>query len=210
MSETNIFQTLNVVDVKDKIKTKNGLSYLSWASAWSEVVKRFPNATFEVIPQTMSDGNTRPWHDDGKTGWVEVSVTIKGKTINEMLAIMDFKNKSIPADSITSADANKSIKRCFTKAIALHGLGLYIYEGEDLPEEVSKANDLQDEILEIIKKKCALSAATKDKVGEICKSFEREANPTFTEEEITGNPKNINDNELLEKLKRQLLAVRKI
>lgn len=206
----NVFQILNAVDVKDKLKNKSGLQYLSWSSAWSEVMKRYPDSTFEVIPQMMENGNTRPWHDDGKTGWVEVSVTIEGKTINEMLAIMDFKNKSIPAENITSADANKSIKRCFTKAIALHGLGLYIYEGEDLPEEVSKANDLQEEILEIIKKKCALSEKTKDKVSEICKSFEKEANPTFTDEEITGNPKNINDNELLEKMKRQLLAVRKI
>lgn len=204
-----VFQTLNDVDVSNKIKEKNGLKYLSWASAWAEVKKRFPDAAFRVVPQLVSDGNTRPWHDDGKSGWVEVGVTINGQEIVETLAIMDFKNKSIPADAITSVDANKSIKRCLVKALAMHGLGLYIYEGEDLPEETSKLIDLQGEIMELIRKKAQLSDNAKQKVGELCKAVDREANPSMGDEEITGNPKNINDTELLEKLKRQLLAVRK-
>lgn len=207
MSAT-IFGVLNNLDVSSKVKEKNGLKYLSWASAWAEVKKRFPDASFRVIPQIMDDyGNTRTWHDDGRSGWVEVGVTINGDEIIETLAVMNFKNQAIPADTITSVDANKSIKRCLVKALAMHGLGLYIYEGEDLPEETSRVIDLQNEIMELVHKKVQLSDAAKKKVADLCKAVDKEANPDV--EEVTGSPKNINSVELLEKLKRQLLAVRK-
>ena len=209
MAEKNIFETLNNVNLEQKIKSKSNLSYLPWSSAWAEVKKRYPDANFRVIPQIMDEGgNTRPWHDDGKTGWVEVGVTINEQEIIEMLAIMDFKNKSIIADQITSVDANKSIKRCLVKACAMHGLGLYIYEGEELPEETSKTLELQDEIKELISKKCALSEKAKKKVAELCKAAEKDDNPHLDEDLITGNPKNIDDIEVLENLKKQLLAVR--
>ena len=211
MAEKNsVFAELNSVDVSDKVREKNGLKYLSWASAWAEVKKRYPSASFKIYKQVVDDGgNTRPWHDDGRTGWVEVGVTIDGLEVIETLAIMDFKNKSISSDQITSVDANKSIKRCLVKAIAMHGLGLYIYEGEDLPEEASRTIDLQNDIMALIKKKAGLSDNARDKVGELCKTAEKDANPHFEETEITGNPKNIDDIDILEKLKRQLLAVRK-
>jgi len=211
MAEKNsVFNELNAVDVKDKIREKNGLKYISWASAWAEVKKRYPGATFKVYKQIVDDGgNTRPWHDDTRTGWVEVGVTIDGNEIIETLAIMDYKNQSIPADQITSVNANKSLKRCLVKAIAMHGLGLYIYEGEDLPEETGKVIELQNDIMSIIKKKAALSDGAKEKVGVLCKNAEKEANPHFEESEITGNPKNIDDIDILEKLKRQLLGIRK-
>ena len=122
---------------------------------------------------------------------------------------MDFKNKSITADQITSVDANKSIKRCLVKACAMHGLGLYIYEGEELPEEASKTLELQDEIKELISKKCALSDKAKSKVADLCKAAEKEADPTLDDDAITGNPKNIEDVDILTNLKKQLLAVRK-
>ena len=158
MEEIIVFETLNKIDVSNKIKTKNNLKYLSWASAWAEVKKVFPDATYQIIPQIMDErGNTRFWHDDGKTGWVEVAVTINGIELTEILAIMDFKNKSIAAEDITSVDANKSMKRCLVKACAMHGLGMYIYEGEDIPEETSKVLDLQNEIKELVAKKCQLS-----------------------------------------------------
>ena len=94
-NEKSVFEKLNSVDVSSKVKTKNGLTYLSWASAWAEVKKKYPDATYKIKPQIMDDrGNQRFWHDDGKTGWVEVSVTIGKVEITESLAIMDFKNKS--------------------------------------------------------------------------------------------------------------------
>lgn len=204
----SVFDTLNAVDVSEKVKQKSNLTYLAWSSAWAEVMKRYPDSTFEVHKQTLDDGgNTRPWHDDGKTGWVEVSVTIEGKEITETLAIMDFKNKSIPADQITSVDANKAIKRCLVKAIAMHGLGLYIYEGEDLPEETTKTLTLKAEIKELVAKKCSTDKG-KTKVAELCKAAEKEANPLTDDADITGNYVNIEDIDILEKLKKQLLAVR--
>ena len=156
-----------------------------------------------------NDGNTRFWHDDGKTGWVEVGVTVNGNEVVEVLAIMDFKNKSMPADQITSVDANKAMKRCLVKAIAMHGLGLYIYEGEDLPEEASKVNELLDEVMALVTKKCAQSEKAKAQVQELCKAAEKRANPDMSDDLILGNPKNINDSDILSNLKKQLLAVRK-
>lgn len=206
----DIFNTLNGVDVSVKVKEKGSLTYLSWSSAWSEVKKKYPDATYEIKPQIIDEGgNTRFWHDDGKTGWVEVSVTICGITHTEVLAIMDFKNKSIPADQITSVDANKSMKRCLVKACAMHGLGLYIYEGEDLPEDAAKLIDLQEEVAELAKKKSGLSDKAKEKSIGLCKEAEKEANPDLDDELITGKISNINDVTILENLKKKLLAVRK-
>lgn len=212
MADVSIFTKLNGIDVSSKVKTKNGLTYLSWSSAVAEVKKLYPDMEIKIYPQVMDQfGNTRFWHDDGKTGWVEVGVTINGKEEREVLAIMDFKNKSIPAENITSTDANKAIKRCMVKAIALHGMGLYVYEGEDLPEDVTKAAQLQTEILELMKKKIGTASdkeAVKKKIADYAKSAEKEADPTLDEELIIGDPRNISDPDILTKLKKQILAIR--
>ena len=126
----NYFQTLNSINVNDKTESKNGLTYLSWAWAWGEVKKLFPDATYTIYEN--KDGWN--YHTDGKTAWVKTGVTVNGIEHIEMLPVMDFKNKSIPVESITSFDVNKAIQRSLTKAVARHGLGLYIYAGEDLPE----------------------------------------------------------------------------
>jgi len=129
---SSVFETLRCIDVSEHIEKKNGLSYVSWAWAWDTLMKLYPTANAEV----HEDRNSRPWFDDGNTGWVKVSVTVEGITRTEYLPIMDYRNKSIPAEKITSFDANTSVQRALTKAIARHGLGLYIYAGEDLPPEV--------------------------------------------------------------------------
>lgn len=126
----SVFDQLNAIDVSGHVEKKNGLSFLSWVWAWSELVRRFPDANFRVIP----DPEGLNYHSDGRTAWVEVGVTVQGREIVETLPVMDYRNQSIPRDRLTSMDVNKAIKRCLTKAIALHGLGLYIYAGEDLPE----------------------------------------------------------------------------
>lgn len=212
MADVSIFTKLNGIDVSGKVKTKNGLTYLSWSSAVAEVKKLYPDMEIKIYPQVIDQfGNTRFWHDDGKTGWVEVGVTINGKEEREVLAIMDFKNKSIPAENITSTDANKAIKRCMVKAIALHGMGLYVYEGEDLPEDVTKAAQLQTEILDLMKKKISAASdkeAVKKKIADYAKSAEKEADPTLDEELIIGDPRNISDPDILTKLKKQILAIR--
>lgn len=126
----NYFQILNGINVNDKTEKKNGLTYLSWAWAWGEVKKLFPDATYTIYE------NEAGWnyHTDGRTAWVKTGVTVNGIEHIEMLPVMDFKNRSIPLDQITSFDVNKAIQRSLTKAVARHGLGLYIYAGEDLPE----------------------------------------------------------------------------
>lgn len=210
MDDVIVFETLHRQDVSEKIKKKNGLTYLSWSSAWAEVKKLFPEATYKVHPQIMDTlGNTRFWHDDGTSGWVEVSVTIGDITHTENLAIMDYANKYIPADKISSVDANKSMKRCLVKACAMHGLGMYIYEGEDLPEEALKISELQSEIKDLVTKKCALSDKAKEQVSNICKEAEKEYDPDLPEDAVTGNYKNIEDIEVLETLKKRIMAVRK-
>lgn len=124
------FENLNRVNVNEHTEKKNGLTYLSWAWAWGELLKQYPDSTYTVYE------NAQGWnyHTDGRTCWVKTGVTVDGKECIEMLPVMDFKNRSIPLDQVTSFDVNKAIQRSLTKAVARHGLGLYIYAGEDLPE----------------------------------------------------------------------------
>ena len=127
----NYFKELNSINVNDHTESKNGLTYLSWAWAWGELKKRYPDAFYTVYEN--KDG----WNyvHDGGTCWVKTGVTVCGIEHIEYLPIMDFKNKSIPLGSVTSFDVNKAIQRSLTKAVARHGLGLYIYAGEDIPDE---------------------------------------------------------------------------
>lgn len=133
MEQKDVFNVLNAVNVNGHTETKNGLTYLSWAWAWAEIKKRFA-ASYEVYETLTPEGRTVNYFTDGRTCWVKCSVTIEGETITEMLPVMDVRNNSVTIDKITSMDVNKSVQRCLTKAIARHGLGLYLYAGEDLPE----------------------------------------------------------------------------
>lgn len=133
----NYFIELNAINVSDKIEKKNGLSYLSWAYAWGELKKLHPDANYTIYEN--KDG----WNyfTDGKTCWVKTGVSVNGLEHIEYLPVMDFKNKSIPLDLVTSFEVNKTIQRSLTKAVARHGLGLYVYAGEDLPEDNKVAVD---------------------------------------------------------------------
>lgn len=138
MSENKkVFETLNAIDVNEYKKDKNGFSYLSWSKAWEIVKKKFPDANYKVI----EDFHGWNYHTDGKTCWVKVQVTIEGETQTEMLPVLNYRNQAIGADAVTSMDVNKAIKRCLTKCLGLFGLGLYIYNGEDIPEEAYVCTD---------------------------------------------------------------------
>jgi hypothetical protein len=126
----NYFEELNAVNVNDKTEQKNGLTYLAWAYAWGEVKKRYPEASY-VIYENAQGWN---YHTDGRTCWVKTGVSIEGIEHIEELPVMNNRNQSIPLENVTSCDVNKAIQRSLTKACARHGLGLYIYAGEDLPE----------------------------------------------------------------------------
>ena len=135
----SVFATLNAINCNDHTEQKNGLTYLSWAWAWAEVKKNYPDAVYTIYERP--DGC--PYWTDGKTCWVKTGITIQGLEHIEYLPVMDNRNNSIPLERITSFDMNKAIQRSLTKAAARHGLGLYIYAGEDLPEEEADAQKNQ-------------------------------------------------------------------
>lgn len=146
---TEIFNTLNGVNVNEHTEKKNGLTYLSWAWAWSEVKKIYPDTRYEI---KMFDG--KPYCYDEDLGYmVMTSVTINDLTYEMWLPVMDSNNKAmkkepytvktrykeITVEAATMFDVNKAIMRCLVKNLAMFGLGIYIYSGEDLPEEEVKA-----------------------------------------------------------------------
>lgn len=148
MTETNYFRTLNAIDVNNHTEQKANLTYLSWAWAWTEIKSLYPDTTYTIYEN--KDGLN--YHTDGKTCWVKTGATCNGIEHIEYLPVMDHRNKSIPAGNVTSFDVNKAIQRSLTKAVARHGLGLYIYAGEDLPEPEDGIKRLGDESNVIYKK----------------------------------------------------------
>ena len=144
-TKNRIFNTLNAIDCSDYVEKKNGLSYLAWAWAWGIVKEHYPNSFYTIYE------NPDGWNyfTDGKTCWVKTGVTVVDDDYRqehiEYLPVMNFKNASIPIKDVTSTDVNKTIQRSLTKAIARHGLGLYIYAGEDLPEAVLEEKKAEEE-----------------------------------------------------------------
>ncbi len=149
--KNSIFETLFSINVGNHIEKKNGLSYLSWPYAWAEVKKRFPDATYSV---KLFGENNLPYVYDENTGYmVFTNVTINNLTHEMWLPVMDNFNKSMKSVKYTYSsnyrknacveaasmfDVNKAIMRCLVKNLAMFGLGLYIYSGEDLPENESE------------------------------------------------------------------------
>jgi len=118
-----IWKTLSSLNVNDDKEKKGQFDYLSWADAWKHVQSAVDDATYELLDDIVYPDNSRE---------VRCSVTINGVTHTMWLAVMDYNNRAIKNPD--SAAINKARMRCFVKAIAMHGLGLYIYQGEDLPD----------------------------------------------------------------------------
>ena len=118
-------------NVNEHVEKKNGLSYLSWAWAWAEALRADPTATYKV--EMFGD---KCFMDINGTAMVFVTATMFGKPMTCQLPVMDYRNKAIPNPDAFAV--NTAIMRCMTKALALHGLGMYLYSGEDLPEEGDK------------------------------------------------------------------------
>ena len=140
------FEELNKINVNGYTEEKNGLTYLSWANAWAEFKKVCPDATYEIV---KFDG--KPYVYDEALGYMcYTKVTVDGLTHEMWLPVMDGANKAMKStaytyktkygektcEAATMFDINKTIMRCLVKNLAMFGLGLYIYAGEDLPEEV--------------------------------------------------------------------------
>lgn len=165
----SVFEILNAINVNQNVEKKKTneknpdgsdkyLTYLSWVWAWGQVKQHFPDASYEV-----RHWGDKPYLNDDQLGiMVETSVTINGETITMWLPVMNSTNKAMKAtpysyktkygdklvEAATMFDINKAIMRCLAKNIAMFGLGLYIYAGEDLPEEEAKQakNELQAKI----------------------------------------------------------------
>ena len=118
-------------NVNEHVEKKNGLSYLSWAWAWAEALRADPTATYKV--EMFGD---KCFMDINGTAMVFVTATMFGKPMTCQLPVMDYRNKAIPNPDAFAV--NTAIMRCMTKALALHGLGMYLYSGEDLPEDGDK------------------------------------------------------------------------
>ena len=125
----SVYETLAAINVNEHTEKKNGLTYLSWPWAWGIVKKHYPDAIYTIY----EDASGKFYHDDGRTAWVKTGVTIGDIEHIEYLPVMDYNNRSISLDKLTSFHVNTAIQRSLTKAVARHGLGLYIYAGEDLP-----------------------------------------------------------------------------
>ena len=139
--EKSVFGVLNAINCNGHTEKKNGLTYLAWAWAWQMVKENYPTAYYTIYEN--ADGLN--YHTDGRTCWVKTGVTIEGLEHIEYLPVMDYRNASISKDKVTSMDVNKAIQRSLTKACARHGLGLYIYAGEDLPSGEAEKISADDE-----------------------------------------------------------------
>ena len=133
---TSVFSTLSAISVKEKIERKGNLDYLSWANAWAMLKAVYPDAQRKVYEHDHTGFN---YFTDGKSAYVKVGIIVNGLEHIDYLPVMDFRNNAIPLEKVTAMDVNKTIQRSTAKAIAMHGLGLSLWTGEDIPELTTSA-----------------------------------------------------------------------
>lgn len=147
-----MFNALSNLDLSDKCEKRESLTYLSWANAWSEFKSAYPSATYQIL----KNENGLPYFSDPNLGiMVFTEVTVDDVTHQMWLPVMDSKNKAMKLQSYTYLvwdnyqkkhvektvqaasmfDINKTLMRCLVKNLAMFGLGLYIFQGDDLPEK---------------------------------------------------------------------------
>lgn len=145
MSQTkSVFDRLSAINVNEHVEKKDNLTYLSWAWAWSVTKKECPDASYKILETE---------YDEALGFMCHTNVTIEGQTLEMWLPVMDGKNKSMKkqaytystkygekqVEAATTFDINKTLMRCLVKNLAMFGLGIYIFAGEDLPESESSA-----------------------------------------------------------------------
>ena len=129
-AKKSVWETLSAINVNDHTEKKQGLTYLSWAWAWGVLKKHYPSASF--TKHIQPDG-TPVIKDENGSAYVQVTVTVEGESVTELFPVLDYKNKSISHPD--SFAVNTAMQRALAKAISYHGLGHYIYAGEDLPQD---------------------------------------------------------------------------
>jgi len=144
MTTDSVYKTLSRINASDITRQKGNFSYLSWAHAWGTLKDKYPDSTYEKhyfdhggmeLPYTM---------DMDGYAYVKVSVTVSGQTLTETMPVLNHQNKAIQKP--TSFNINTSLQRCLAKAIAMHGLGIYIYAGEDLPSLQDTADAIKEAV----------------------------------------------------------------
>ena len=138
MKMESVYNSLKAIDVRPKAEKKGRADYLSWAHAWDMLKSVYPQAQ-RIIYESEHTGLN--YFTDGKTAYVKVGIVVNEMEHIDMLPVMDHRNKSIPIDKICSFEVNKTIQRATAKAIAMHGLGLSLWTGEDIPTPPSEAKD---------------------------------------------------------------------
>ena len=138
MKMESVYNSLKAIDVRPKAEKKGRADYLSWAHAWDMLKSLYPQAQ-RIIYESEHTGLN--YFTDGKTAYVKVGIVVNDLEHIDMLCVMDHRNKSIPIDKICSFEVNKTIQRATAKAIAMHGLGLSLWTGEDIPTQPSEAKD---------------------------------------------------------------------
>lgn len=145
-SKQSTFEKLSAINVNAKVEKKSGLTYLSWAWAWSETKKAYPDASYQIKGDPITQ---KPYFYDENLGYmVMTEVTIEDKSLEMWLPVMDGANKAMKAvpysyttrygeksvEAASMFDINKTLMRCLVKNLAMFGMGIYIYAGEDLPD----------------------------------------------------------------------------
>jgi len=138
MKMESVYNNLKAIDVRPKAEKKGRADYLSWAHAWDMLKSNYPQAQRIIYEQPETGLN---YFTDGKTAYVKVGIVVNDLEHIDMLPVMDNRNKSITIDKVCSFEVNKTIQRSTAKAIAMHGLGLSLWTGEDIPSQPSEAKD---------------------------------------------------------------------
>ena len=147
---TNVFEVLNRIDISEHMEKKGQFNYLSWAHAVRELLKVCPTATWEVHLFDRGDGTKQPFMSDDTGCYVQVSVDVDSVIRTQIHPVLDNRNQTIKTPN--AFQVNTSIQRCLAKAIALHGLGLYLFAGEDLPEADELTKTQADTIIKLAEK----------------------------------------------------------
>tara|TARA_Y100001972_G_scaffold74953_1_gene91112 strand:- start:37 stop:633 length:597 start_codon:yes stop_codon:yes gene_type:complete len=138
MSKDSVYNRLKAIDVRPKAEKKGRADYLSWAHAWDMLKSVYPDAQRVIYEQPETGLN---YFTDGKTAYVKVGIVVNDLEHIDMLCVMDHRNKSITVDKLCSFEVNKTIQRATAKAIAMHGLGLSLWTGEDVPSNPAEAKE---------------------------------------------------------------------
>tara|TARA_R110002012_G_scaffold78186_3_gene199291 strand:+ start:1731 stop:2306 length:576 start_codon:yes stop_codon:yes gene_type:complete len=143
----DIFKDLSSININDKVEKKGQHKYLSWAHAWTLAKQKFPEIQ-RIVYECESTGLN--YFTDGNSAYVKVGITIEGLEHIDYLPVMDFRNNALPLDKVTSMEVNKTIQRSTTKAIAMHGLGLNLWSGEDIVQTTTEPTSKKEEKVELI------------------------------------------------------------